>query len=65
MKVSFVFALIVFGSFAFNANAQDGSQLLMGTLISQGSSKIEALGFPMAGEFRKIEEVKVQTAMRS
>ena len=68
MNVFFAFALIVFGSFALNANGQvrmpmdDGSQLLMGTLVKQGPSKHDVLSGPLQG--MKVEEVKVKTIMR-
>jgi hypothetical protein len=65
MKVSFAFALIVFGSIALNANGQvaipyGGSQLLMGTLVRQGPSKHDVL----QGQ-KGVEEVKVKTFIRS
>ena len=76
MKVSFAFALIVFGSIARGqvhvpfhsiANGQDGSQLLMGTLVRQGPSKHDVLqgkedDYEVPDSF---EEVKVKTIMRS
>jgi hypothetical protein len=60
MNFFFAFALIVFGSFALNANGQDGSQLLMGTLVRQGPSKHDVL----QGQ-KGVEEVVVKTFIRS
>ena len=67
MKVYFVFALFLFGTIVLNANGdwqrpmQDGSQLLMGTLVKQAPTKEEALRG--IRPIRNLEEVKVKILM--